>query len=303
LSVCKLCGRRAAVYLPYANLRLCRSHFEEYFVRRIRRTIEKYKMVRRGEKVLVAVSGGKDSVVLLSVLSRIAGDLGISLHGLTIDLGIHGYSDMYVSVAREAYELAGVEYTILRLEDEYGFSIDEVAAQRRRVCAHCGLVKRYVFNRFAWEKGFDAIATGHNLDDLAAAALSSIMRGDPESAYRIKPVLPGGVKLVRRIRPLAFTREKDIKLYACLKSLPIVRGRCPHSRGETLSSFKRAINMLEDMHPSLKYSFARTLYERLPGVVAGDYRLCARCGMPSSGDICGFCRLRERVLGGKGVER
>lgn len=303
MSACKVCGRRAAVYLPYANLRLCRHHFTEYFERRVRRTIERYKMVRRGDRVVVAVSGGKDSVVLVHVLSRLAGDLGIELHGLTVDLGISGYSARYVRVAEEVYERLGMEYTIIDLEREYGFSIDNVAARWRRVCAYCGLVKRYVFNRFAWDNGFDAVATGHTLDDLAAAALSSMMRGELEAAYRMKPVLPSGVRLVRRIRPLAFTREKDVKLYACFSRLPVVREKCPYSRGETLSSFKRAINMLEDEHPSLKYSFARMLYEKLPERGEAGYRLCSRCGMPSSGEICGFCRLRDKLIGNSRVER
>ncbi len=295
---CKLCGKKAVVTLPYANTRLCKEHFKEYFTRRIERTIRRYRMVSPGERILVTVSGGKDSVALLDVLSILSEKLGFKIHGLTLDLGIKGYSSEYVRVAEEVYERLGVEYTILSLKETYGFTIDEVAGIKRRVCAYCGLVKRYVFNRYAWENGFDAIATGHNMDDLLGNALFAIMRGDLEALMKIKPVIPGREALVKRIRPLAFTREKDIKLYICLKKLPVVRTTCPYAVGATSGVFKSKINELEDRFPSIKYSFARTLYDKMQiQMEESDYQLrkCKICGMPSKSQICGFCRLRAEL--------
>jgi len=298
VSQCKKCGAPAAVVLPYANVRYCKTHFIEFFENRIERFIVKYKMVEPGDRVLIAVSGGKDSVVLLHVMWKLADRLGIKLHGVTIDLGIRNYSSIYVAVSKKNFEKLGVPYTIIDLKDAFGFTIDDVAKRWRRVCAKCGIVKRYVLNKFAVEEGYDAVATGHNLDDMMAVALSSLMRGDVEGLGKIKPVLPAREGLVKKIKPLAFTREKDVKIYACLNKLDVVSARCPYSRGSTLDDFKHAINMLEEKHPSIKYSFARTLYREQGGLARMKEEplgKCKICGMPSKSLVCGFCRLRQAL--------
>jgi tRNA(Ile)-lysidine synthase TilS/MesJ len=131
---CRVCGGEAVVRLEYANLRLCGKHFVEFFERRVLRTVERYGMLREGQRVAVAVSGGKDSVSLLHALWKLRERLGVELVGVTIDLGIRGYSEEYVGVALENFEQLGVPYRVVRLAD-YGFTIDDAAERLRRpVC-------------------------------------------------------------------------------------------------------------------------------------------------------------------------
>jgi len=133
-------------------------------------------MLREGQRVAVAVSGGKDSVSLLHALWRLRERLGVELVGVTIDLGIRGYSEEYVGVAVENFEKLGVPYRVVRLAD-YGFTIDSATRLRRPVCSVCGTVKRYLLNKVARELGAHVVATGHTLDDFLSVLLQAYIRG------------------------------------------------------------------------------------------------------------------------------
>lgn len=195
---CKFCERPAFIKLHYPKMYLCEEHFTEYFERKVKRTIERYKMLKPDEKVLVVVSGGKDSAVTAHVLKK----LGYNIECLHINLGIGEYSEKGERYAREQCEKIGAPLHIVRLKELLGYGIGEVRT-RRPTCSYCGLTKRYIFNKFAYDNGFDAVATGHNLDDEASFIFNNIMNWNTQYLAKQGPVTPSQFngKLVKKVKP------------------------------------------------------------------------------------------------------
>jgi len=177
---CRVCGQKAVVNMRQHKLALCKDHFLEWIPEQTERFIDKYKMFTREEKVLVAVSGGKDSLSLWDILQR----LGVQADGLYICLGIDdqrapiGEGLSYSSESQRLTEKFAAERSlklhIVDVQKEYGATIPQFALKshrgRGKPCSVCGLVKRHVMNRIARDFGYDVLATGHNLDDEAAVS-------------------------------------------------------------------------------------------------------------------------------------
>ncbi len=298
---CRICGGEAKIYLRYANLPVCEEHFFHFFERRVERTLRRYGMVKRGERVAVAVSGGKDSVVLLHVLSSLASRLGFEVIAIHVDLGIGEYSRKALEVSLENCKSLGVECRVVKLE-EYGFTIGSLPRLRRSRCSVCGVAKRYLLNRAAKEVGADRLATGHTLDDFVVEVLQAFMRGDVETLARLKPALPAREGLVSRIKPLIETPEDDIVTYAKLRDLRYLSEKCPFSRGAVSLEIKEMVRRLEANHPGTMHQLLRTFLTRVqPRLAEGlkevELKSCKICGEPTSRDVCQFCRLRAMVCG------
>ena len=139
--------------------------------------------------MLVAVSGGKDSLALWDLLRA----LEIPADGLYLGLGIGEYSD---ESGRYARAFAGASDLVLHevdLRAEYGYDVPGAAAATRRApCGACGLSKRHLFNQVALDRGYDVVATGHNLDDEAAVLLGNVLHWEVGYLGRQYPVLPAG---------------------------------------------------------------------------------------------------------------
>lgn len=301
---CQWCDVAAEVFLPYARLKLCRDHFKEYVVRRVRHTVERYDMIRDGERVLVALSGGKDSLVLLHVLSVMANSsnpklsLKCEVEAVTLDLGIKGYSEKCVSVARSYCEKLGVPHHVVRLEELAGFTMDYVASRKGRpTCSVCGAVKRYILNKFGVEMGFDRLATGHNLDDEAAVLLSNYLSANVEFLVRQHPVLPSREGMISRIKPLFEVSESETTMYAQFQGLVPVDGKCPYATKPSTHMFKKVLNTLEEEAPATKIRMVRGFLEKVKPLLektsVAPLRKCTVCGYPSSSEVCSFCRIKK----------
>ena len=304
---CRFCHREAYVFVRQANLPLCEEHFPWWFERKVERTLRRYKMVGPGDRVLVAVSGGKDSSTLLSVLAELSGKMGFEVASVTLDLGIGGnsYSRLSVETAETIARKLGVEHHTVSIKDKYGFTLDEaVRAVRRPPCSLCGLIKRYALTDVAREMGFDALATGHTLNDVARFLLSSYITASLAELVRLTPVsaseLPG---IPRRIKPFYESLEEHIKAYADLKGLKYLRDGCPYARTAPMDFLRSFLDGLEARSPGMLNAMVRGYVKHIrPALEAylkdklPELRPCSKCGMPSSGDVCAFCRMRERVL-------
>ncbi|MDQ7030733.1 MAG: tRNA 2-thiocytidine biosynthesis TtcA family protein [Ardenticatenia bacterium] len=176
---CRKCRQKAVLNMRQHRLALCRDHYVEWFQQQTARTIKKYKMFRRDEPVLVAVSGGKDSLALWDVLL----ELGYRADGFYLRLGIDegiGYSDAsYEKIKQFVAQHPGTRLHVVDAKATYGETIPEVARRVRRgrgkPCSVCGLIKRHEMNRVAYELGYPVLATGHNLDDEAAVLFSNTL--------------------------------------------------------------------------------------------------------------------------------
>ena len=158
---CRRCQAAAVVALPSHNSAFCASCFLDFFSRQVARGIESQRLMSRDDKVLVALSGGKDSLALMLELSR----QGYDVTGLHIDLAIPGSSPAARAVVERFCQAHRLPLIVKDMAAE-GLPIPRVKEKLKRpICSACGKIKRYFFNRTAREQGFTVLATGHNLDD------------------------------------------------------------------------------------------------------------------------------------------
>ncbi len=294
---CRKCGGAAALELRRHNAAFCAPDFIEFFRNQVREAIRRHRMLTRDEPVLVAVSGGKDSLALWDVLA----EDGYRTTGLYLDLGIFDYS-VESRAKCEAFAAArGLPLVVRRVADEVGAPVPVIKqVTRRPPCSGCGLSKRYLMNRAALEEGIPVVATGHNLDDEAATLFGSVLHWQTESLARQSPALASShPKLVRKVKPLYRLSERETAAYAFLRRIDYIVEECPFAVGATSIAHKEALNRLEDASPGAKHNFlfgfldkARPAFERAEEV---DLRECARCGQVTTGTLCAFCKLADQV--------
>jgi uncharacterized protein (TIGR00269 family) len=266
-----------------------------------------FRRLARGEKLLVAVSGGKDSLTLWDMLHR----LGYDADGLYIDLGIDegiGYSAKSRALCEAFAAERGLRLQVVSVPRRYGASIPEAARKsvrgRRKPCAVCGLVKRHIMNRICREQGYAALATGHNLDDEAAVLLHNAMTWSGGYLVRQAPVLPATRPgLARKIKPLCRIYERETAAYALMGKIEYIYEECPFAVGSSTLYYKSLLNRMEEDRPGAKLQFYLAFLQAkekglfAPGA-AGEEELhdCPQCGQPTSAPgNCAFCRLWDSL--------
>jgi uncharacterized protein (TIGR00269 family) len=300
---CRSCRGAAVVEVRRHNAAFCRGCFTTFVRGQVEKAIRRFDMLAPGERVLVAVSGGKDSLALWDLLR----DLGYDAVGLYLGLGIGDYSDRSAGVVRAFARERGAELLEVDLAGEYGFDVPTAGRRgSRSTCAVCGLSKRYVFNRAALDHGFGVVATGHNLDDEAATLLGNTLRWNTEALARQYPSLPArrgsdGRTLARRIKPLHRLSEYETAAYAFLHGIDYVVEECPLVGGNTQLRYKDAINAIERTSPGTKAQFFLSFLDRgaplFRAAADPDLTDCEACGQPTTGRFCAFCRARAQILG------
>jgi uncharacterized protein (TIGR00269 family) len=304
---CGRCRERAVIELRRHNTAFCRDCFLHFARQQVRRAIDRHRMIAPGDRVLVAVSGGKDSLALWDMLLG----LGYRADGLYLGLGIGGYSERSREACAAFARRRGAGLLVRDLAAEQGFTIPQAAAapHGRSPCSVCGLSKRYMFNSGALAGGYDVVATGHNLDDEAAVLLGNALRWDTVAMARQSPVLeatrPG---LVKRVKPLYRLAERETAAYCVLSGIEYVVEECPLVAGNTQLRWKHTLDELEEAAPGTKQGFLLGFLERAAPLfeTADDAELtaCSRCGMvtqqpvgPDEQPLCAFCRTRARLVG------
>lgn len=305
---CKVCREHAVVDIRRHNAGFCQPHFIEHIKNQIAKTIKEFKMFEPQDRLLVAVSGGKDSLALWDILL----DLGYDATGFYLDLGIGGYSARSKEMTISYAESRGAKLVIRSLEEEHGFSVPELSRLTGRVpCSGCGLNKRYEFNRAALEKGFTVLVTGHNLDDEVATLFGNVLHWNVDMLGRQAPVLEerifgegdaAATVLVRKVKPLVKIAERETAAYALLKGIDYVVEECPLVAGNTQHKYKEALTMLEESSPGTKhqmyFGFLKRASDRFTQTEDEVQVVpCAECGSPTvawdgAQPRCSFCKTK-----------
>jgi len=304
---CRKCHQKAVINMRQHKLGLCKEHFLEWIPDQTQRFIKKYDMFDRNMKVLVAVSGGKDSLSLWDILQQ----LGYHADGLYIGLGIDGeieYSAESRRLTERFAEQRELKLRVVEVLDKYGETIPGLAQRTRRghgkPCSVCGLTKRHIMNRVARDHGYDVLVTGHNLDDEAAVLLGNTLNWLSGYLKRQSPVLeashPG---LVRKAKPLCRFYEREMAAYSILRGIEYIYDECPHSVGAKTIYYKELLNKLESERPGAKLSFYLSfLRAKENGLFAQEtdqkkpLNTCSSCGQPTSAPgKCSFCRMIVKI--------
>ncbi|MAG78212.1 TIGR00269 family protein [archaeon] len=291
---CKKCSKKAICS------DFCRSHFVNYIENKVRKTIRKYKLFTKKDKIAVAVSGGKDSTVLLFILHK----LGYNVTGITVDAKIGNYTKVNLENLREVCNKHEISLKEINFRDEFGYSLCYIRDVLKSKgysyssCTICGVLRRYLLNKYS--KDFDLIATGHNLDDEAQAFLMNIFRNDVTVAKRQGPISGVGKtdKFIRRVKPLFTVKEKEVETYSKLHKFPVNYNECPCCIGAYRKNFKKILDEFEKNHPDVKYNvinfFMNSLYtENKQSKV--NIGTCKNCGEPSSNDKCKVCIILDNL--------
>ncbi len=297
--ICSRCDERAILSQPYFGRHLCQSHFIEDFEQRVAGTILKNGMVKDGERIAVAVSGGKDSTALLFSLHRILAGRDVEMVAVTVDEGIAGYRDDTIKAARAIAKQLGIEQEVVSFREMYGYDLDEmVVGKNVAPCTYCGVFRKNALNRAAKRLGATRVATGHNLDDEAQTVMMNYLKGDMERLMRFRPRRPQP-GLVPRIKPLRDIPEKEIALYCMVNGVFTESRECPYARLSLRSDVRDLMNRLESLFPGTRQTTMQgfeKIAEKAGGNLAQmDLGKCHECGEPCVKDQCKACELLGKL--------
>lgn len=295
---CRVCGARASITLRRHNASFCPEHFNEFFIRQVEKAIKDYSMFDWSDKIMVCVSGGKDSLVLWYLLHK----MGFDTTGMYINLGIGEYSQKSHEKVLNFAEKHGLKSIIVDLP-EMGHPIPLMEEKiNRQACSICGTVKRYYFNKAAYEHKFDVVATGHNLDDESARLLGNVLKWSPAYLSKMDPNLPeDGEYMKRKVKPLIRLTELEVGGFAFMNGIDYIREECPESKGATSMIYKDVLNSLETEMPGTKHYFYGEFFKnaahlfRVEEEDTPEMYKCNVCGMESFMETCSFCRMLERL--------
>lgn len=303
---CRVCRDVAVVDVRRANANFCVDHFVKFCSDQVQRAIGEFEMIRPGDRVLVAVSGGKDSLALWDILVR----LGHDVDGLYIGLGIGDYSETSADHVRRFAGERGLTLIEVDLPADYGYDIPGGArASKRAPCSACGTSKRHIFDSTAIEHGYDVVVTGHNLDDEAAVLFGNVLRWQTDYLARQLPVLEAANGFPKKAKPLVRLSERDMAAYCIVTGIDYMVDECPMSAGNRHLGYKDALNDIEVMSPGSKTDFYFGFLRRAAalfrdGVGDGEaipIGMCVSCGSPCGGELCAFCRLVRTATEASGV--
>jgi tRNA-5-methyluridine54 2-sulfurtransferase len=304
---CTVCREPAVIDIRRHNANFCQEHFLRLCRDQVAKAIKDFEMLSPGDRVLVAVSGGKDSLALWDLLR----DLGYDADGLYIGLGIGDYSDESGRITRAFAEERGLHLVEIDLPADHGFDIPTGArAAKRAPCSACGLSKRHLFDEAARNGGYDAVATGHNLDDEAAVLFGNVLRWQTDYLGRQLPVLPARHGFPRKVKPLVRLGEREMAAYCVLRGIDYIVEECPMAVGNRHLGYKEALNSIEATSPGTKHEFYFGFLQRASALFTPEARseqeglsACLRCGAPTPVEVCAFCRLAERAGDPQRLER
>lgn len=309
MSLCTLCGKNDAIFgRIYSGEKLCGRCFCKTVEDKVRKAISKYEMLGPKDRIMVAVSGGKDSVTLLHILSRIENAFpAVVLYAGTVDEGIRQYRDEALRIAEKNCKTLGIEQIVTSFKELFGYKLDEIVELAKdrserglTPCSYCGVLRRKALNMIAREAGVDKLVTAHSLDDETQTMLLNVVHGDPLRIARSKPVLnlihP---KLVQRVKPLCLVPESEIAFYAYLKGIKFQGFPCPYAKAALRNDIRQMLKSMEYKHAGTLYTIFSSIERIRPALEHFaeeiELRSCKLCEEPTIGDLCQPCKLLREI--------
>lgn len=302
--MCKNCNLKPVIKL-YSGEKLCKRCFLEYFERKVRRTIRVYNLFDKKDNIVVAVSGGKDSLSVLNILSSVYKDnKNVKISALLIDEGIKGYRDKCIEDTKKFCKKIKVPLKIVSFKEEFGFTLDQIV-KGRRPCSVCGVLRRNLLNTAARSLGAKKLVTGHNLDDEAQTILMNQFRKNVEASARLGPItgVEDNDNFVKRVKPFYFMTEKEIMTYAFIKELKRDFTECPYTEDSYRASIRDMLNSFEEKYSGTKSSIVNSFLEILPLLKKTErvekIKKCKKCNEPTSNDVCQKCNVLDEIKSSK----
>ena len=285
---------------------VCHECFFVVFEEEIHHTILSNSLFKRGEKVAIGASGGKDSTVLVHVLTTLNKryDYGLDLELISVDEGIIGYRDDSLETVKLNKETYQVPLTIVSYKDLYGWTMDEIVKVigLTNNCTFCGVFRRQALDRGAMIIKADKIVTGHNADDIAETVYMNILRGDFFRLHKCVEITTGKDDSLPRCKPFKYTYEKEIVMYAHFKKLDYFSTECIYSPNAYRGHVRELIKDLEKVRPSIIIDIihsAESIKVDTANVQMPKKMVCKQCGFVSSNELCKACILLEGLNKGK----
>ncbi|MCL2116182.1 MAG: TIGR00269 family protein [Methanobrevibacter sp.] len=274
---------------------LNKKEFNEKLFSRIEKLIKDYKLVEKDDSIAIALSGGKDSVLTLHALANYqkSSKIDFDLVAICVDEGIKGYREDGITSAIANVKELDIELIQKSFEEELKFTLDDSYSHFKSACIPCGVFRRNILNKTAYDIGADKIATGHNLDDEIQSFLMSFARADTLKFSKFGPKLDQiHPKLIPRIKPLWNTPEKDVGTWAIMNNINIHLDECPYSNLSLRAKTKNFLNNMESKYPKSKLaimeSFKKSFNIKTPVAKLNE---CKKCGEPSSANVCKACEI------------
>ena len=271
---------------------------------RIFKTIEKHKLVEEGDKIFVAISGGKDSATALFAMKEYIekAKLNCTLKAFHINFCLPISEKVQKTVEAQA-KLAGVDLETVYIKD-LGINLEEITKNSLRpICSICGVIKRYLMNKIPRERKASKIATGHNMDDFLVFFFKNFLNKNFEWIAKFKPKLKSEhAKLITKIRPLFYVGNKECELFCKELGIEYIEEDvCPHTYFACSIDPKRKkwyeiLYKIESFHKDFRYQMAKAIASstRFFKSEKGEILECKLCGEPTNQEICGFCKLLKK---------
>ncbi|MCJ1357692.1 MAG: nucleotidyltransferase [Icmadophila ericetorum] len=263
-TLCAQCNSsRALIIRPKNRQKLCKECFFEIFETEIHNTITNNSLFHKGERIAVGASGGKDSTVLASVLKTLNErySYGLDITLLSIDEGIKDYRDDSLETVKRNAVQYDMPLVIVGYDQLYGWTMDQIVAQigKKNNCTYCGVFRRQALDRGAAQLKIQHVVTGHNADDVAETVMMNLLRGDlPRLSRATSIVTASAASEIKRSKPLKYTYEKEIVLYAHHKGLDYFSTECIYSPEAFRGSARTLIKNLERVRPSAILDIVRS---------------------------------------------
>lgn len=275
---CQQCSQKAVISQPPR----CKQHFLEGFEQLAKNTIERFALIKPGERICVAASGGKDSLALLEVLHQ-----DHDVEALCVDEGIPGYREQTIQDLKDYCAKRSIPLKLVSFEDLGSKPLHEINPEHP--CSTCGVLRRKALLEYS--KGYDLIATGHNLDDEAQTILMNLLRNQRQLLARLGPRTAPQEGIAARIKPFYLHPEREIRAYCLLKNITTNFSECPN----VVKSFRwqvgEQLNTLEREQPGSKRNIVETFLETDYQAPEAPDETCTRCGAPASHELCRACKV------------